>query len=432
MVAIDGTIFNNDGSQIESTQSSNGSVVELAWLDGVCDYSVGMLVIITYHPMYLPEHLWNEVEPLYIDGNPDNNHSDNLTYRFKCGILQYEADTSFFYIPHYTKYVIDRRGVMLSADTGREKIWSIQKPDLIRNSKGGYFYTRVVDVPGSSSILLRHRALCLTFKAFETAATVNLIVNHLDGIPGNDTLENLEWVTYARNNKHAHDTGLTGGRNRPVLVKDLKTGCVVSYKNTKVAAKTMGHVDTAHIRFRLRHRPNTLFDDYLQFKLDDDTEWQPIDLTNTPIKCDIGKTMAARDVFTGSVVTFSTFDEGAKLTGVDKQTIMIHIRDRQYMPFRGYNFSYYADDMAWPEHTERHLKAYKLYPVRTPDPVILTDRETGNELFFESRNEMADFLNISRSYATQIVLNNWVYASRYVACYYLLRENIKVPSDWKV
>jgi hypothetical protein len=98
---------------------------------------------------------------------------------------------------------------MLSADTGREKLWSRQKPDLIRNSKGGYYYTRVVDTPGISSVLLRHRALCLTFKAFETADTINLIVNHKDGIKNNNHVSNLEIMTIKQNTHHAFETGLT-------------------------------------------------------------------------------------------------------------------------------------------------------------------------------------------------------------------------------
>lgn len=432
IVGLEGSIFDKEGNELPTKITESGVCVELSWLDGPSDYLVGMLVIVTYHPMYLPEHLWKEIEPLYIDEDPDNNRSENLTYRFKCGLLEYERYIGFYYVPHYTKYAINRDGVMVNADNGRDKAWYQVKPDLIRNSKGGYFCTRVVNVEGVNSLLLRHRALCLTFKEFESADTLNLVVNHKDGIPGNDRLDNLEWVTYSKNNQHAHDMGLTGKRKLQVLVKDLRTGEITIYNGTKAAAKAHGYSNTAPIRYRLRHKQATLFTDYLQFKLDDNTPWPEISLNDIPECCYVGERMAARNVFTGEVIVFNTFDEGSKRTGIDKQTIMIHIRDRQIMPFKGFNFAYYEDAMVWPEHTEWHLKAYRAYPVRTPDPVILTDITTGEERFFESRNELAKFLDISQSYATQITLNGWTYRERYWARYYNLRENVKVPSDWKV
>lgn len=432
IVGIDGSIFDKCGNALTTKMTERGVCVELSWLEGLGDYVVGALVIVCYHPMYLPDHLWCEIEPLYIDEDPDNNRSENLSYRFRCGLLEYERYPGSYYIPHYTKYAISRDGMMVNADTGREKAWYQVKPDLIRNSKGGYWCTRVVNVEGVNSLLLRHRALCLTFKEFESANTPNLIVNHIDGIPGNDHLDNLEWVTYSENNQHAHDMGLTGKRKFAVLVRDLRSGKIVKHSGTKAAAKAHGYSNTVPIRYRLRHKQTTLFDDYLQFKLDDGTEWPDVNMTDVPQRCCVGGLMAARNVFTGEVIVFTTFDDGSKRTGIDKQTIMIHIRDRQIMPFKGFNFAYYSDGMAWPEHTDWHLKAYRAYPVRTPDPVILTDYSTGEELFLESRNELAVHFGISQSYATQLVLNNWVYKERYFARYYDLRENIKVPSDWKV
>lgn len=432
VISQDGHVFNADGSSIETKMTEEGLVVELAWLDGVKDYLVGMLVIVTYQPMYLPEHLWIEIEPLYYDENPCNNHVKNLTYRFRCGLLPYEERSGFFYIPTYTAYAINRHGAMVSTENNRFKTWYRVKNDLIRNSKGGYFATRVRNVPGVSGTLLRHRALCMVFKPIESAHTYDMIVNHEDGIPGNDDLDNINWSTYSVNNKHAHESGLTGGRKTAILVKDLRSGEIKKYKTLTAASKALGHINTAPIRFRIRHRPDTLYDDYLQFKFDDGSEWLPVDMQVEPIKFIIGSKLAARNVFTGEVITFSSFDEGSALTGVDKQTIMIHVRDGQIMPFKGYNFSYYTEGKEWPEHGKWHLEAYKAYPVRTPDPIIVTDLETGVEKFFPSRNELAEHFGISPSYATQITLKGWALKHRYLPRYYNLRENIKVPLDWKV
>jgi len=433
IVGCDGRIFDRDFNELTCTEKDGELFVELSWINGKDLYSVGMLVIVTFIPMYLPDHLWLEIEPLPINEDPNDMSADNLRYRFRNELIPYERNPTFFYIPGFTRYVIDRYGIMLNAETGKEKGWHIVKRDLIRNSTGGYYATRVYNRSKQSSVLLRHRALCLTFKGIYKASDYDRIGNHKDGVPGNDDLDNLEWSNYKRNNKHAHESGLTGRRKMAVLERDLKTGDIKRYENTRQAAKAHGYKTTAAIRYRLRHAQDVLFHDYLQFKWDDGSDWAEVVIEGAePVRFVVGDTMAARNVFTGKIVTFDSFEEGMAKTGVDKQTIMIHVRDRQIVPFRGLNFGYYLDDMEWPEHHPLNLEVYKAYPVCPPDPVIVIDLNDNTETAYLSRNEVAEALGISRSYATALVVNNWTYKDRYQFRYHLLRDNIKVPSDWKV
>lgn len=48
----------------------------------------------------------------------------------------------------------------------------------------------------------------LVAKAFLIPQNNDTIVNHKDGIKTNNKLDNLEWSTFAKNNKHSYDRGL--------------------------------------------------------------------------------------------------------------------------------------------------------------------------------------------------------------------------------
>lgn len=61
-----------------------------------------------------------------------------------------------------------------------------------------------------------HRMMAETFLG---VAEVNFVVNHKDGNPGNNRLENLEWVSIRENIKHAYATGLAAVGEDSVVSK---------------------------------------------------------------------------------------------------------------------------------------------------------------------------------------------------------------------
>ena len=74
--------------------------------------------------LQLPSSILEKIIVLFLDGNCDNWNIDNLDYYFQNGPVECPFYKDFFYIPKFSRYVINREGVMLVVKTGRMKIWT--------------------------------------------------------------------------------------------------------------------------------------------------------------------------------------------------------------------------------------------------------------------------------------------------------------------
>lgn len=86
--------------------------------------------------------------------------------------------------------------------TSKEKVLRVHK------DSNGYSIIRLYKNGKGASIRM-HRLLALMFIPNPNNYKV---INHIDGNKGNYALENLEWVTFSENNKHAFATGLSSNR----------------------------------------------------------------------------------------------------------------------------------------------------------------------------------------------------------------------------
>ncbi|WP_051509084.1 HNH endonuclease signature motif containing protein [Rhizobium favelukesii] len=74
---------------------------------------------------------------------------------------------------------------------------------MTRRLNTGYDYVSLSKASKVTSVTI-HRLVCIAFHGQPDGR----VVNHIDGDKTNNHAENLEWVTYGQNNKHAFDTGL--------------------------------------------------------------------------------------------------------------------------------------------------------------------------------------------------------------------------------
>lgn len=103
-------------------------------------------------------------------------------------------------IPEYEDlYEIDTYGNIKSLITNK-----ILKPQLDRK---GYFRIGLTKNKKQKFYLI-HRLVALTFLPNPNDYK---IINHKDGNPKNNYVENLEWCTYSYNIQHAYNTGLKKG-----------------------------------------------------------------------------------------------------------------------------------------------------------------------------------------------------------------------------
>lgn len=117
------------------------------------------------------------------------------------------------------KIFISNKGTLCSLRNKEPKILTMTAPD------GGYHIVSLKENKLNETITI-HRALGCNFiplpTELSTAHPKDLHVNHIDGIKGSLSLDNLEWATPLDNVKHAVDNGLLGSGINSKLTKPVK------------------------------------------------------------------------------------------------------------------------------------------------------------------------------------------------------------------
>lgn len=132
----------------------------------------------------------------------------------------------------FPDYSVSNLGRMISRRTSKEKFVA-KKP----NHYFGYTTITLRGVEGDSRRVGIHRVVAEAFIPKPVGWTKDYHVNHIDGDPTNNTLENLEWCTRSENYLHPN---CHRKRSKEVRVTGLVTGISITFLNASVASRALG------------------------------------------------------------------------------------------------------------------------------------------------------------------------------------------------
>lgn len=217
----------------------------------------------------------------------------------------------FVQIPKYSNYGISSDGTVTNLKRNR----------LVPGSRNptGYFNFRITDDDGHVVTWGRHRLLCYVFKYRPDYE--ELQVNHINGIKGDDRLENLEWTTPRENTEHAGMTGLSP-KCKPVAVRDVLTGDISVYPSVTACGESLGFTKDA-ILYRVHAGEERVFPEMKQYRFGlDGTNWKvPTDFRKALSLNGTSKGIVVRYVLTGECYQFIRLSDLAKHLNVSSSLI---------------------------------------------------------------------------------------------------------------
>lgn len=198
---------------------------------GLSVRDIETLLLVTFHRFNWGPSYWSQIKPLFqLNGS---SSPENLLIGINEPVESLEYP-GFYLIPYFSNYVVSPEGILIKKSTG----------DIIVASKGqlGYYTFRMTGDDGKTQNQLRHRILCYAFKPYP-ANVEELDVNHKNGIPGSDSLDNLEWVTRTENMVHAYAAGLRSD-NKPVEVRDINQERIYIFESCSAAGRALEVTET--------------------------------------------------------------------------------------------------------------------------------------------------------------------------------------------
>lgn len=289
----------------------------------------------------------------------------------------------YYDIAGYSSYAINRTGAVINKRSG-EVLQGSVNPD-------GYCNYRITDDYHRTLTWGRHRLLGFVFKN-PGMSIDGLIINHLNGMKGQDDLDNLEWTTYQGNAEHAGANGLTE-KCLPVSVRDVITGEVTKYPSAIKCAMDLGLSKDA-VLWRIRVGEIRVFPEGKQYRKSHSDEPWHIPTRNDE-RHGRSRRVALRYVKTDRTFEFEKLSDVATFLDVKLPTLSTWINNPEQPVLPGFIQLQWVDEMeGWRYVADPQLELDSMTGNKS---VIVIHEATGVRTIHNSATECAKVMGIGKS-----------------------------------
>lgn len=277
-----------------------------------------------------PDYVMEEIEYCFRDGNIENLELCNIYYKFKLHPLPCKEYPEYYWIPFYNNYVISKEAIVLDIKTNTCVLFHKTKPPKNNKKNISHGYNS-----NTNKKLKLHRLLALAFIDYKDnpIKPYTLYVNHINGKPGDDRIENLEWVTPRENLIHAIENGLMPNSIRPIHVKDLNTGIVTSYDSITKATIDLKWPKTKI--YKRLEKNNKFYPDMLIFKYKEN-KWPLLDTIMT--RMGSRRKVVSINLETNEIKEHETIMHAAAYTNVNTTSISYTCKENLGKPVKTFKF----------------------------------------------------------------------------------------------
>lgn len=258
-------IINQDGTECTLPVKDNLVQIHMygkdRWLD------INWLALLAQFEVNLPYHLipnlWNNIDFEELDPALKIKKLNKTWMVFKRPIMVHK---NYRLVPGYTGYAVSSNGEVIDANT----LKIIKTQTTFADYSNVFIYDPLKNKERNVKV---HRLVALAWVKNPDNRKFYL-VNHINGIRGDNRKENLEWVDYKGNIRHAFDNGLRTD-NAPCRVRNVYTKEVTEFTSISQACLFMGVSGTGGQKDRLVSRlKSRLINGKYEFRLgSDDTPW---------------------------------------------------------------------------------------------------------------------------------------------------------------
>lgn len=315
-----GQIYDLNDRLIELNRTHEGQAdVDLYWINGFRSYRLAFVLLVTFKPLSIPVKEWSRLDILFLDNNPENLSLDNLIWKYPCTGIESNRFKGFYHIPGFSKYVINTEGCVIRHFDGNVLVG-------VAHEMGYRYITLTPDVKNGkrAPTVGRHRLLAFTFLDYPANAD-SLDVNHINGVPGDDRTDNLEWSSRSQNCIHAYASGLRAD-NKEVLVTNVVTGEKTKYFSAHECERALG-LKRSNVHYRIKS--GSVYPPGLRFEY--------VNNIARPKKEAIE--VSLRVLSSGELIEFPSMRMCAKFVGLSKKVIQKHFLNKDVFVYRNYEFS---------------------------------------------------------------------------------------------